>query len=578
MHYRCRPPTQKSLRINRRLSMQARARTPGLRLSKAQLEAAHTTHTAHSTHVWHGRSRLVFWDFSHCGFRRQQQAGNRRCVLQSSAGNLGGIQHALFNQVAVLAGSGVVAVVAGAASDIVDHNAGFVAGVFNDGAQRCFNSAQDQLDAGFLVDAVALQLCDGSLGADQCNAASRNNTFFDCGARSMQSIFDAGFLFLHFDFGGSANTNHSNAACQFGNALLQFFAIVIGSGFFDLDADLLDACFDRLAVTSAIDDDGVFFGNFNALGLAEVFDGGFLKRHAGFFGDHYAARQDGDVFQHGFATVANARSLDCGSLQDAADVVHNQRGQCFAFDVFCNDQQRTAGLGNLLQDGQQVADVADFLVEDQDIRIFQHRNLLVWVVDEVGRQVAAVELHAFDDVEFVVQRLAVFNGNDAFLANLVHGIGNDLANGGVGVGRNGTNLGDFLAGGARLGQLLQLFHSHGNGFVDTALQVHGVDAGGNVLQAFFNDGLGQHGSRGGAVASVVGSLGSNFLDQLSADVFEFVFEFDFFGNRYTVFSDGRCAERTVEHNVATLGAQGCLDSIGENVYATYDANACVIAE
>src|SRR5690606_2641585 len=105
-------------------------------------------------------------------------------------------------------------------------------------------------------------------------------------------------------------------------------------------------------------------------------------------------------------------------------------------------------------------------------------------------------------------------------------IGNDLANGGVGVGGNGADLSDFLGGGARLGQLLELFHSHGNSFVDAALQVHGVDAGGNVLQAFFNDGLGQHGSRGGAVASVVGSLGSHFLDQLSTDVFELVFEFD----------------------------------------------------
>src|SRR5256885_3588572 len=36
---------------------------------------------------------------------------------------------------------------------------------------------------------------------------------------------------------------------------------------------------------------------------------------------------------------------------------------------------------------------------------------------EVGRQVAAVELHALDDVEFVGQRLAFFNGDHAFLAD-----------------------------------------------------------------------------------------------------------------------------------------------------------------
>ena len=53
--------------------------------------------------------------------------------------------------------------------------------------------------------------------------------------------------------------------------------------------------------------------------------------------------------------------------------------------------------------------------------------LLLGVVDEVGRQVAAVELHAFDDVELVVQALAVFDGDDAFLADLVHRVGDDLA-------------------------------------------------------------------------------------------------------------------------------------------------------
>jgi hypothetical protein len=51
------------------------------------------------------------------------------------------------------------------------------------------------------------------------------------------------------------------------------------------------------------------------------------------------------------------------------------------------------------------------------------------VVDEVRRQVAAVELHALDHVELVVQRLAFFDGDDAFLADLLHGLGDDLADG-----------------------------------------------------------------------------------------------------------------------------------------------------
>src|SRR5690606_33571738 len=145
---------------------------------------------------------------------------------------------------------------------------------------------------------------------------------------------------------------------------------------FDLNADLLDACFDRFAVASAVDDDGVFFAHFDALGLAELFERSGFERTTGFFGDDGTTGKDGDVFEHGFATVAKAGSLNSSGLQNATDVVDNQGGQGFAFDVFGNDQQRTAGLGHLLEHGQQVADVADFLVVDQNIGVFQNGNLL----------------------------------------------------------------------------------------------------------------------------------------------------------------------------------------------------------
>ncbi len=89
----------------------------------------------------------------------------------------------------------------------------------------------------------------------------------------------------------------------------------------------------------------------------------------------------------------------------------------------------------------------------------------------------------------------------------------------------------------------------------------------NVLQAFADDGLGQHGRGGGAVAGVVGGLGSHFLDELGADVLELVFEFDFLGDRHAVFGHGGGAEGALEHHVAALGAQGDFDCVGEDVDA-----------
>src|SRR3989344_4892438 len=101
---------------------------------------------------------------------------------------------------------------------------------------------------------------------------------------------------------------------------------------------------------------------------------------------------------------------------------------------------------------------------------------------------------------------------------------------GVAVGRDGADLGDFLGSGGGLRSLLELGDQGGDRLVDAALEVHRVHAGGHVLHAFAHDGLSQHGGGGGAVASVVRGLGSDFLDHLGAHVHELVLELDFLGH------------------------------------------------
>lgn len=139
-------------------------------------------------------------------------------------------------------------------------------------------------------------------------------------------------------------------------------------------------------------------------------------------------------------------------------------------------------------------------------------------------------------------------------------------------------MSDFLGGGGGLGQVLDFTDDGGDGLVDTALQVGRVEAGGDVLEAFAHDGLGQHGSGGGTVTGVVGGLGSDFLDQLGAHVFQLVLQFDFLGDGHAVLGHGRGAEATLQHDVAALGTQGDLDCVGQDVDAVDDLGACFIAE
>jgi hypothetical protein len=298
---------------------------------------------------------------------------------------------------------------------------------------------------------------------------------------------------------------------------------------------------------------------------------GLLQGEADFLGDDGAAGEDGHVFQHGLAAVAEAGGLDGAGLEDAADVVHHQGGQGLALHVLGDDQQGLAGLGHLFQHGQQVTDVGDLLVEQQDEGILQHRHLLLGVVDEVGGQVAPVELHAFHHVQLVLQAGTVFHGDDAFLAHLVHGAGDDVADGSVGVGGDGTHLGDFLAGGAGLGDGLEFLGDGDDGLVDAALEVHGVHAGGDELHALAEDGLGQHGGGGGAVTGDVGGLGGDFLHHLGAHVLELVLELDLLGHGHAVLGHGGGAEGAVQHHVAALGAQGHLDRVGQDIDAGHHA-------
>ena len=132
-----------------------------------------------------------------------------------------------------------------------------------------------------------------------------------------------------------------------------------------------------------------------------------LELDAEVLGDRAAAGEDRDVFEHRLAAIAEARRLDRGGLQRAAQLVDDERRERFAFDVFRDDEQRAAEARHLLEHRQQVLHRADLLLVDQDDRVLEHDFHALGIGDEVGREVAAVELHAFDDFERGLERLAL---------------------------------------------------------------------------------------------------------------------------------------------------------------------------
>ena len=112
-----------------------------------------------------------------------------------------------------------------------------------------------------------------------------------------------------------------------------------------------------------------------------------------------------------------------------------------------------AALHHGFKQRQQFIQLRQLLFVNEDVGILHFNAHLVGVGDEVGRDVAAVELHAFDHLEFGLERLGFLNRDDALVADLLHGVGEELADFGVAVGGDGSNLGDFLVRGDLLGVL-----------------------------------------------------------------------------------------------------------------------------
>ncbi len=61
---------------------------------------------------------------------------------------------------------------------------------------------------------------------------------------------------------------------------------------------------------------------------------------------------------------------------------------------------------------------------DQDVGLIQLDGHLLGVGDEIGRHVAAVELHPLDDLQFRKYALGLLDRDDALVADLLHRLRN----------------------------------------------------------------------------------------------------------------------------------------------------------
>ena len=113
--------------------------------------------------------------------------------------------------------------------------------------------------------------------------------------------------------------------------------------------------------------------------------------------------------------------------QDAPHLVDDQSGQGLAFDILGDDHQGLIGLADSFQQRHQRFGIRDLFLEDQDQGVFQFDRLLILIRDEMGREKAAVELHAFHHFDRGFRLPAFLDRDHAVFADLQERIGQHAA-------------------------------------------------------------------------------------------------------------------------------------------------------
>src|SRR5579859_8061570 len=440
--------------------------------------------------------------------RGQQHTGDGSGIFEGDAGNLGRVDDTSLQEVLEHFRTGVETKVGLSFLHLLYHDATFDAAVDHDLTQGLFDGAFYDGDTGGLVFVGTFQLFEGFDGVDIRDTTARNDTFFNGSAGCVEGIIDTVLLFLHFHFGGSAYVEDGYAAGELGETFLELLLIVIGSSGLDLCLDLVDAGQDIFLLALTANDGGIVLVDRHGSGSTQVAEVGAFQLVPLFFADHDPLGEDGDVLQHFLAAIAKAGSLNGSDLDRTTKFVDHQRSQCFTFQVFGDDHQRTTALSHLFQDVKDIFHRGDLLIVDKDIRVLQLGFHLFAVGHEIGGEIATVELHTFHYFNGSVGALCFFDGDDAFLAYFAKSLGDQLTDIVIVVGGDGGHLLDLVlvvADGLGLGD--EVGYHFLNSLVDAAFQVHGIGACRYVLQTLADDGLGKDRSRRSSVAGDVGGLG-----------------------------------------------------------------------
>ena len=499
----------------------------------------HASHATHTTHAAHGWRSFLLWSLNDGNLSGTEKRRNTAGVNKSGAHDLERIKNTSGDHVHILALGAVetlVEVLAELIHELADNDGALSAGVLDNGPGWAGDGILNDGHTKLLVEVDGLNVVQSvSSGLKETSSSTRQNTLLDSSAGGVKSIDNPILLLANLNLGRTADLDDGNTSGQLGQTLLELLLLVLGSGRIGDDtANLLASLSNSTLAALAVENNGVLLGDGDGAGGAEHVGRSLLELDVQLIGEDGTVGEDRDIAKNGLSIVTKAGSLDGGNLELATELIENADSESLTIDILSNDDEGSAELLGSLKSGDDVLDGGDFLFREKNQGLFELDLLGLGVGDEVGRDETTVKLHAFSNLKLILGGLALLDGNDTLLSDLLHGAGEELSNMGIAVGGDGSNLSNFLAGSNITLVRPQIIDNSLNSSLGPSPQIHGIAAGGDVLHGLGEDCPGEDGGSGGTITSSLVGLGSHILEKTGTEVLELVLE-----------SNGLCDGHTV---------------------------------
>ena len=418
-----------------------------------------------------------------------------------------------------------------------------------------------------MVEVVTLNAIELLGGVEEGGAATNDNTFLRGSSSGAESVLDAVLELADLDLGSTADLDNGNATSESSHALLELLTVVLACRVFHGSSDSVNTLLDILSGAGATHEDSVILGDDDLLGSAEHGDVSAVEALTNILREEGSTSGDSNILHGVTSIITEAWGLDTGDLESTAELVDHECGESLRLNILSNDKEWLLGLHAGLEEGEDLLDGADLLVNEEHGSVSELDLGGLGLGHEVGRDISTVPLETLNVLDLSLETLALGHSDGAVGSESVEDASNEATDMGVVVGRDGSDVPDLFNTVDRDRLVSEALNDLLDSHLNATSQIHWVHAGGDRFAALLEDGTSENGGGRGAITGLIVGLAGNLLDEVGTDVVVAIAELDVLGNSDTILSDLGSAKSSVEDDIATAGSESDLDSVSEHIAA-----------